>query len=114
MPAGRGRRPGAMGWRSKATARRGGGGERWRKRAIFGASILLGLAACAAPTSRDAQVLGEISDAVSGGVTYEIKFPSLQNKCTDVSSNSGADGANVQLWVCNGSSAQKWIAQDMG
>ena len=47
------------------------------------------------------------SDAVTGGTTYQIKAPNLSNKCVDVSANSSANGANVQLWTCNGSSAQK-------
>jgi hypothetical protein len=84
------------------------------KKVIVGASMLAGLAACAAPGAQGSEVLGETTAAVSGGTTYQIKFPSLSNKCADVSSNSGADGANVQLWVCNGSSAQNWIANDKG
>jgi hypothetical protein len=29
-------------------------------------------------------------------------------KCLDVSGGSTADGAQVQLWTCNGSGAQRW------
>jgi hypothetical protein len=84
------------------------------KKIIVGASMLVGLGACAAPGVQGGDVLGETAAAVSGGTTYQLQFPSLANKCTDVSNNSGADGANVQLWLCNGSSAQSWVALDMG
>lgn len=37
--------------------------------------------------------------------------PANLNRCLDVTSASTADGAGVQLWACNGTSAQKWRIQ---
>ena len=45
------------------------------KTIIVGASMLVGLAACAAPGVEGSEVLGETSAAVSGGTTYQFKFP---------------------------------------
>jgi predicted chitinase len=84
------------------------------KKIIAGASMLVGLAGCAAPGVEGSEVLGETAAAISGGTTYTMKFPNLQNKCADVNANSGANGANVQLWGCNGHPSQNWIANDKG
>lgn len=35
-------------------------------------------------------------------------------KCLDLSDASAADGANVQLWSCNGTSGQRWQIEDLG
>jgi hypothetical protein len=35
-------------------------------------------------------------------------------KCLDVSGNSTADGAKVQLWSCNGGANQNWQASTDG
>jgi hypothetical protein len=71
------------------------------------------LGACGGPNefSQDAV---ETSSAVSGGTTYNLKLPLLTNSCVDVSANSSANGANVQEWQCNGTSAQNWVANDLG
>lgn len=45
---------------------------------------------------------------------YELRpahTPATLNRCLDVTSGSTADGAGVQLWGCNGTSAQKWRIQ---
>jgi rare lipoprotein A (peptidoglycan hydrolase) len=34
----------------------------------------------------------------------------LAGKCLDVTGNSAADGAKVQLWTCTGADNQKWNA----
>src|SRR6266542_2731887 len=71
------------------------------------------LAGCTVP-AQESEDVGQTLEGVTNGTTYEIKAPNLLNKCADVSSNSSADGANVQLWGCNGSTAQKWVAMDQG
>ena len=43
----------------------------------------------------------------SGGI-YEIRSMLDYSKCADVASASKANGANVQLYVCNHTNAQKW------
>lgn len=43
----------------------------------------------------------------SGGI-YEIRSMLDTGKCADVASASKANGANVQLYVCNHTNAQKW------
>ncbi|MFG2988363.1 family 43 glycosylhydrolase [Streptomyces sp. NPDC048257] len=35
-------------------------------------------------------------------------------KCLDLANGSSADGADVRLWSCNGSAAQKWRFEDQG
>jgi hypothetical protein len=81
---------------------------------LFTASFLATLAGCAMQTTDDPERVGQTSSAISGGVTYNIKMPLLNNNCADVSNNSSADGGNVQEWGCNGTSAQNWIANDLG
>jgi len=66
------------------------------------------------PVNDGSDDVGQTAEAVTNGTTYELKAPNIANKCADVSSNSPDDGANVQLWTCNGSTAQKWVAQDKG
>ena len=44
----------------------------------------------------------------SGGV-YEIRSRLNSSMCADVASASKANGANVQLWSCNHTNAQKWV-----
>jgi hypothetical protein len=75
--------------------------------------MLGGLVGCTAPGA-ETEVLGETSAAITNGATYIIHAPSLANKCVDVNGNSSANGANVQLWTCNGGSAQNWVAIDKG
>ncbi len=45
---------------------------------------------------------------LTNGMVYELRFPNLQNKCMDVSASNVNDGANVQLWSCNGAGAQRF------
>ncbi len=40
--------------------------------------------------------------------TTVIQVHAAQGKCLDVEGGSSANGASVQLWPCNGSSAQNW------
>ena len=49
----------------------------------------------------------------SGGI-YEIRSRLDGGKCADVASASKADGANVQLYVCNHTNAQKWLFTNEG
>jgi hypothetical protein len=84
------------------------------RRAIVASSMLVGLVSCTAPSTETAEVLGESTAALTNGTVYQIHAPNLSNKCVDVSGGSGSNGANVQLWACNGSAAQNWIALDKG
>jgi Glycosyl hydrolases family 18/Ricin-type beta-trefoil lectin domain len=84
------------------------------RKKILGLSVSILLAGCAVPSADHSEDLGSTSAAVTSGTTYQLKFPNLLSKCTDVSNNSPNDGANVQLWTCNGSSAQNWVANDVG
>ena len=36
------------------------------------------------------------------------------NKCMDVTSGSTANGAQIQLYDCNGSGAQQWLGESNG
>ncbi len=84
------------------------------KKIIVGASLLVGLAACAAPGVEGSEVLGETSAAISSGAVYSFKLPQLTNSCLDVSAGSTSNGANIQEWHCNGSSAQNFTAVSVG
>src|SRR5258705_11626228 len=81
---------------------------------ILSASLLVLVAGCTAPSMDESESLGETAAAVTNGSTYVIHAPNLANKCVDVNANSGSNGANVQLWTCNGGPAQNWIALDKG
>ena len=44
-----------------------------------------------------------------GGTTTAVPvISSLNNKCIDVPSASFVDGAQLQMWTCNGTNAQQW------
>ena len=49
----------------------------------------------------------------SGGV-YEMRSKIDTSKCADVASASKANGANVQLYSCNHTNAQKWLFTNEG
>jgi hypothetical protein len=80
----------------------------------FVSLLALTAAGCAAPTEGNEEIVGENAAAITNGATYQIRVPGLANKCVDVNANSSANGAVVQLWTCNGSSAQNWVALDKG
>jgi hypothetical protein len=66
-------------------------------------------------TELDGESIGTTRQAITHGTTYTIKVPLITNGgCVDVNGNSSADGANVQEWSCNGSSAQNFVATDHG
>jgi hypothetical protein len=48
-----------------------------------------------------------------GGGQYEI-VNANSGKCVDVSAASTANGANIQLWTCNGTGAQRFRVNDVG
>lgn len=47
---------------------------------------------------------------LSNGMVFEFRFPYLRDKCLDVAAADVNDGANVQLWSCNGTGAQRFKA----
>ncbi|MFF8997071.1 lectin [Streptomyces achromogenes] len=54
------------------------------------------------------------SGAPSGGGDRTGAFVGLAGKCLDVAGGSSADGTAVQLYDCNGSTAQQWTVQADG
>lgn len=68
---------------------------------------LLALAVCAtlAAPSTPAQAVTTVTDQEST-ITFS------NNKCLEVAGSSTADGAQVQIYDCNGSGAQKWISRE--
>ncbi|MFD8523915.1 lectin [Streptomyces capillispiralis] len=48
----------------------------------------------------------------SGTRTGEVK--GVNGKCLDVDNAGTADGTEVQIWTCNGTSAQRWTVADDG
>lgn len=50
----------------------------------------------------------------SGGSAQTGAFTGLAGKCLDVASGSSANGTAVQLYDCNGSTAQQWTVQADG
>jgi len=54
-------------------------------------------------------VLSPFSGGGGGGTPTAVSLiSSLNNKCIDVPSSNFVDGARLQMWPCNGTSAQKW------
>src|SRR3970040_279184 len=53
-----------------------------------------------------------ISD-VTAGATYTLRGVH-SGRCLDVANGSSADGANVQLWDCNGLTAQQFRFESVG
>ena len=81
------------------------------------ASLLLLVAGCAGVDSQgaseeDSQTVGDAITSISDG-DYTFK-PVHSGKCLDVSSSSLADGARVQQWTCNGTSAQTFHVAYLG
>jgi hypothetical protein len=54
------------------------------------------------------------SDFVGSFGVYEVRSVSASGKCLDVSAGSSADGANVQVYTCNGTAAQTFTFVDLG
>ncbi|HSX00362.1 MAG TPA: ricin-type beta-trefoil lectin domain protein [Patescibacteria group bacterium] len=52
--------------------------------------------------------------ATRAATTSQQFVSSVGSKCLDVSGNQRKDGARVQLWTCNGTTAQKWEARADG
>jgi hypothetical protein len=82
-------------------------------------SMFLLLAGCAAVDSQGNPVDAEESQSEGDAITsiseadYTFK-PIHSGKCLDVSSSSMADGARVQQWSCNGTSAQTFHVHSLG
>ena len=57
--------------------------------------------------------MGIIRSGVVSGATYELKNPN-SGKMLDVSGNSTANGANVQIWQSTGGTNQQWIITKNG
>ncbi|MFI5936345.1 ricin-type beta-trefoil lectin domain protein [Actinoplanes sp. NPDC051494] len=51
-----------------------------------------------------------LSLTTSGGGTAGSLVSSLNNKCIDVPNSNFSDGVLVQMWGCNGTGAQRWMA----
>ncbi|MFF1816963.1 PQQ-dependent sugar dehydrogenase [Kribbella sp. NPDC058245] len=49
-----------------------------------------------------------------GVYTDEGDVTGIAGKCTDVPQSQTADGTQVQLWACNGTTAQRWLVLDNG
>jgi Peptidase of plants and bacteria/Ricin-type beta-trefoil lectin domain-like len=83
------------------------------------ASMFLLMAGCAEVDSQgnliDDEESQSASDAVSSVAEGDYVFkPAHTGKCLDVSSSSMADGAKVQQWSCNGTSAQTFHVAAVG
>ncbi|MFJ2257037.1 PQQ-dependent sugar dehydrogenase [Streptomyces sp. NPDC087844] len=50
----------------------------------------------------------EFSFTTSGGATRTGEVKGVNGKCLDIDNAQTADGTKVQIWTCNGSTAQKW------
>lgn len=57
--------------------------------------------------------LTKASEVVPNG-TYMIKFAASPGFAVDVKGASGSNGANVQVYACNKSGAQKWVVKSKG
>lgn len=88
-----------------------------RKLALGLVPMFLMLGACRAVDTESPEEMEQGAEsAVTGSVAngdYVIKTVS-SGHCLDVSSSSTADGANVQEWTCNGTSAQKFHVTSIG
>jgi hypothetical protein len=82
------------------------------------ASMFVLVAGCAGidsqgePSDEDPAAAGDPITSISNG-DYTFK-PAHTGKCLDVSSSSMADGARVQQWSCNGTSAQTFHVVYLG
>ena len=54
------------------------------------------------------------SDFVGSFGVYEVQSVSASGKCLDIAAGSTGDGANVQVYSCNGSAAQTFTFVDLG
>lgn len=54
--------------------------------------------------------LFDVDDFTLSRVTGAGRITGIGGKCVDVSGAATADGTKIQLWTCNGSSAQQWTA----
>jgi hypothetical protein len=84
------------------------------KSIMLSASLFTFLVGCTAPGTHGSETLGESAAAISGGTVYNLKLPLLTNSCVNVASNSSSNGAKVDEWQCNGTTAQNWVASDLG
>ena len=79
--------------------------SKWIANTLVPCCALLG--ACGAPAEGEEGDYGEIQAEVTAGAVYTLKGVH-SGRCLDVQNGSSADGANVQLWDCNGLTAQQF------
>ena len=77
----------------------------WIANTLVPCCALLG--ACGAPVEGEEGDYGELTSEVTAGAVYTLKGVH-SGRCLEVANGSTANGANVQLWDCNGTTAQQF------
>lgn len=86
------------------------------KRILESAVVWTAVAASACGAAGEEEFPGEFADVeaeVTTGATYTLKGVH-SGLCLDLANGSSADGANIQLWTCNGLTAQQFRFESKG